>query len=518
MAPKVRPDKLPPPSVLRRRVGQSNGNGDISDLERIPIPEDELERIRKDLFLNGSEFLPTKRSDIVGIDQVLQEIDDVIHCLQYHKDYRKYGSRLEPGIILEGRPGTGKTLVSRYIASESNALFVNVRDWPHNEALFTAEDIAALFKQARATYKQIKRPIILFWDEFEANACERSEASPEQATAVSQLTAELDGIHGKNEGLLLIGCTNYIGAIDDALLRSGRMGVHIEFVPPDRAGKRQLLTHYLSQSKTRGKIDVETLSYFFDSSATAADIEEACVEAWRYGVRRALKAGEGRPSLTQADLMEVFVKRLVGPPTMFVNLELEKRARIAVHECGHAIMCLVYGIPLRLITVQPGKNCLGHVIFSEIEEHLGTLDEVVNNVRVYLGSIAAEEVAGLPQGVSVSGDIQQANEAAHRLIDALNYGSSGTFNLISLSESRGSHSMEPPRPNISERRVEMADTEIAALLQKLEDEAKRTLRLIGKERLWAIANEVNERVTMTGKEFEELFAKVVKEPIDSLRA
>lgn len=493
-----------PADVWRRMNGLPNG-----DVPAKPeIPEDKLERLRAELFENGSEFLLTKRSDIVGVDQVLTEIDDVIHWVKHHRDYQKYESRLEPGIVFEGKPGTGKTLVSRYIASESDALFINVRDWPHNGSLLTDNDIAELFKTARETYTKTDRPIILFWDEFEANACERANAAPEQQAAVSQLTAELDGIHGKNQGLLLIGCTNYVHAIDQALMRSGRMGLHIEFQAPDRAGKCAILGHYLDGTQTKGKIDVETLSYFFDGDATAADIEEACVEAWRYAVRRTIKGESNKPALSQIDLMEVFVKRLVGPPTMFINLELEKRARVAVHEVGHAIMALVYGIPLRLITVQPGKKSLGRVIYAEIEEHIGTLDEYVDRVRISLGSIAAENVANIPAGVGTSGDIEQATSLAHHLVDVLNYGNN-IVNLVQLGEARGAHSMEPPRPNVSERTIEAADQDINTLLSRVQGEALATMKMIGSEKLWAISNEVNNRVTMTGTEFSDKFAELI---------
>lgn len=505
--PSKAPDLDPMPADVWRRINGMETNGNMP--AKPEIPEAKLERLRSELFEKGSEFLFTKRSDIVGVDQVLVEIDDVIHWVKHHRDYQKYESRLEPGIVFEGRPGTGKTLVSRYIASESDALFINVRDWPHNGSLLSDNDIAELFKAARETYAKTDKPIILFWDEFEANACERSNAAPEQQAAVSQLTAELDGIHGKNQGLLLIGCTNYAHAIDAALLRAGRMGLHIEFQAPDRAGKCAILGHYLDATRTKGKIEVETLSYFFDGDATAADIEEACVEAWRYAVRRGIKAGgRSKPALSQVDLMEVFVKRLVGPPTMFINLESEKRARVAVHEVGHAIMALVYGIPLRLITVQPGKKSLGRVIYAEVEEHIGTLDEYVDRIRIALGSIAAESVANVPAGVGTGGDIGQATATAQHLVDQLNYGSN-LVNLVQLGETRGAHAMEPPRPNVAERTIEVADQDINTLLHRVQGEALSTMKMIGSEKLWAIANAVNDCTTMTGTEFSERFAELV---------
>lgn len=484
------------------------------------LSEDEIEQARRELFENGSSFLPTRRSEIVGIDNVLAEIDQVIHWLRYSKEYQKYNSRLEPGVIFEGDPGTGKTLVSRYIATESDALFVNVRDFPHSGPLFRDSDIRDLFQRARATYKQTGLPIVLFWDEFENGACERANATPEQAATVSQLTAELDGVHGKNEGILLIGCTNYIYGIDQALRRSGRMGLQIEFHPPDRKGKRLLLEHYLGKFKTKGDIDVDTLVYFFDADATAADIEEAVVEAWRHAVRRTINLSNGRrkrPVLTQEDLIEVFLKRLVGPPTAFISLPLEDRAKIAVHEVGHALMALVYDIPLRLITVQPGKKSLGRTITAEVQEHIGTIDEMICDMQVGIGSIAAEQEAGLPAGIGTEGDIDKINGIAARLVENLNAGKCANLFKVKAVAAVRTDRMSATSPNVGASSVMASDQDVRELLEDVLDTGQKVMAAIGHDNLWTISNAVNEAVTMTGTQFRELVEDVLCTDLASFR-
>jgi cell division protease FtsH len=502
--PTAIPRNTPP---RRGRLG-ATANKDDLNAKSDKLSEQDLWEKRKELFETGSEFLPATRNDVVGIDNVLAEIDEVIHWLRHAAEYQKYGSRLEPGIVFEGDPGTGKTLVSRYIATESDALFVNVRDFPHNEALLTENDVAALFEWARDTYNTTEKPIVLFWDEFESNAVERSGALPEQAAAVAQLTAELDGVHGKNEGILLIGCTNYMHMIDHALLRSGRMGLQIEFHPPDREGKAALLDHYLGKTDTKGLIDIDTLSYFFDQTATAADIEEACVEAWRYAVRRTIEESFESPSLSQVDLMKVFVKRLVGPPTTFINIPLDKRRLIALHEVGHAVTALVAGVPVRLITVQPGKRALGRVMTAEIEEHIGTQEDYKKSLMVTIGSMAAEAEAGLDPTVGITSDIRQAVNLAQSLIDNLTSGTqTGLLNVGALSEARASGQMETMAPSVSERLVARSDNEVEDLLNEAQVKVTTIMRNIGKDNLWAIADEVNERTTLTGAEFAEVVAK-----------
>lgn len=475
--------------------------------------EDELHASRTKLFQTGSEFKPTRRNEIVGIDNVLIEIDSLIHWLANSAAYQKYEARLEPGVIFEGDPGTGKTLVSRYIATESNALFINVRDFAHNGSLYRDADIADLFQRARKVYAESKRPIVLFWDEFENASSERKNGTPDQAATVSQLTAELDGIHGKNEGLLLIGCTNYFYGIDGALRRPGRMGLQIEFTAPDRHGKRLLLEHYLGVYNCKGKIDVETLSYFLEDDDTAAGIEEACMEAWRVSVAKKIKNGtKGRPQMTQEDLVEVFLKRLVGPPTAFVNLPPEDRVGIAIHEAGHAIMALVFGIPLRLITVQPGKKSLGRVITAQVKEHIGTFDEMVSDMRVGVGSIAAEKIADLPLGVGSTSDISTVNAIAARLVDDLHGGmQTGMFSPRAVGSTRSSMS-GGAEPSISDEAIKNSDADVKHLLGEVERDAERVMDAIGHDDMWAIATRVNEDVTLTGVQFKTMFEDVTGRP------
>jgi cell division protease FtsH len=483
--------------------------GKKKEAKKPELSADALDKSRAELFEIGSEFKATHRDEIIGIDNVLVEIDQLIHWLSHSDKYKKYEARLEPGVIFEGDPGTGKTLVSRYIATESNALFVNIRDFQHNGPLFKDSDIADLFKRARAKYRETKRPIVLFWDEFENGACERSNASPEQAATVSQLTAELDGVHGKNEGLLLIGCTNYIYGIDRALRRPGRMGLQIEFCPPDRKGKRLLLSHYLGHYRTKGKIDVETLSYFVGSDDTAAAIEEACMEAWRVAVAKKIKAKKRvAPVLTQEDLVEVFLKRLVGPPTAFINLPMEDRARVAVHEVGHAIMALVFDIPLRLITVQPGKKSLGRTITDTVREYIGTFDEMVSDMRVGVGSICAERAADLPAGIGSTGDIITINQIGIRLVDDLHGGmQTGIFRPRTIGGMRSGHE-GGASPSVSVRTIDQSDADVQYYLQNIEKDGDWVMQRLGKDRIWEIAHRVNEAVTLTGIEFEDLFKEI----------
>ena len=488
---------------------RNNNHNGTNDDEKPRYKPGELEAKRDRLFEQGSPFRPIKRENIIGIDNVLVEIDDIIHWLRNSDKYTEMHSRLEPGVIFEGKPGTGKTLVSRYIATASEALFINVRDFDHEGSLFQDRDISDLFSRCRKKYAETGKPIVLFWDEFEGVAIDRTDADPERAATVSQITAELDGVQGKNEGLLLIGCTNYIFEIDEALKRGGRMGLQIEFNAPDRKGKQDILAYYLRDMETRGDIDIETLSYCFDTSATAADIEEACVEAWRRAVKRTIDTGDPDMALTQRDLMDIFIKRLVGPPTSFISLPDEDRFAIAVHECGHAIMAAVYDIPLRLITIQPGKKSLGRVFTMELRDHITTVDEYISQMRVDVGSIAAEAEAGLPAITGTQQDIHNVNRLATYLVAHLSQGENTNLYNPGVQAFHKSYQQHGLQPAVADDVTQDVDDDIIKLLDQVEEDAKTTMRKVGGEAIRKIAHRVNAETTMTGNEFKEELADVL---------
>jgi cell division protease FtsH len=470
---------------------------------------------RDALFRDGSDFKPTDRTQIIGIDDVLNEIDEIIHWLAHSSQYQDYQARIEPGIILAGSPGTGKTSTARYIATKSKAFFLNVRDFAHQGNLFSDSDIRDLFRRSREKYAVTKTPIVLFWDEFEGVAKERSSdhTSPDQAAVVSQLTSELEGALGKNEGILLIGCTNYLYDIDHALRRSGRLGLHFEFTAPDRRGKEKILAFYLGQKHSRDGIDVETLSHFFDKNATAADIEEACEEAWRNATRRHIDSYESeQPTLSQEDLVKVFVKRLVGPPTTYKVPE-EERIRIAIHEIGHAVVAMAYGVKVRLITVQPGKKSLGRTMIDELMEYIATKDEIVDWIRCGAGGIAAERAAGIPELIGCTGDIVQINQNVQRLIDKMGYGETTRLFNVSEYNRENARGFGGAKPSVSEQMVLQSDLECKALVDQIEREANAVMEAVGEDDLWTMATALNESITMTGSEFLDLFEKITgKQP------
>lgn len=471
-----------------------------TDRTEVRTSSDKLTSKRESLFRRGSKFAPVNRNEIVGIDNILQQIDEVLDWLINYKDYAKFGARPEPGIIFQGSPGTGKTYTSRYMATMANALFVDVRDFPYVGKMLTAMDIKDLFRMAREYHEKTTKPVILFWDEFETAAVERSRnTSLEQKAAVSQITAELDGINGKPTGVLLIGCTNYGDEIDEALRRPGRMGMHVEFNAPDRVGKARLLQLYLSRVKTRGEIDCDTASYFFDDHDTAATVEEAVQEAWRFAVYRWLKEGRPRrtPYLTQADLVEIFLKRLVGPPPAYSDITPEALYRVAIHEVGHAIVAHLLGVGLRLITVRPGRDHLGKTLTYLKDSRTATIEELENHLKVGVAGFVSEDITGIPRGADAAGDTRIVTEIAQDLIDNQGLGKRSGFVSPRALQKRYFNG----GGGISERFLEDSDFDIREVVGNAERETRTMLSNFGADKIKAISSHLIEVQTMTGKDF-----------------
>lgn len=476
-------------------------SGSLSYQRERTAPEKIHER-RLSLFETGSKFAPVMRDEIVGIDNVLSQIDEVLDYLIHYKDYARFGARPEPGIIFEGQPGTGKTYTSRYMATMADALFVDVRDFPYSGRTLAAQDVKVLYDLARSAHQKTKKPVILFWDEFEGATTERGSASIEAKSVVSQITSELDGINGKPAGVLLIGCTNYGNDIDQALRRPGRMGLHVQFNSPSRIGKSKLLKLYISKVKSKGEIDFDTASYFFDDSDTAASVEEAVHQVWRFAVHRWIQEGKprGGPVLTQPDLLEIFLKRLVGPPPAYSEVTPETHYRIAVHETGHALAAILLDVGLRLVTIRPGTEHLGKTMTYLRDPRTSTLDELNNHLKVGVAGFVVEDITGIPRGASSEGDTKAVTELAMDLVDSQGFGKeTGFFNLHAARK----RYYDIGGAAVSGRTLDNSDLDVQGLISQAEKEVRELLLEFGIDNIKLLVDKLVEVQTMTGKDFEK---------------
>jgi cell division protease FtsH len=461
-----------------------------------------IEERQRLLFSEGSPFLPVDRTEIVGIDGVLDAVAELVHWLRHAREYAAYGARLEPGVLLEGPPGTGKTLVTRYLATASEALFVSVHDFPVTASTPQPGDIAELFARARRAYATTGRPVVLFWDEFETAGANRMRpgASPAQAAAVAQLATELDGVGGKNEGVLLVVATNHAAALDAALLRPGRLGKRIHFAAPDRHGKALLLDHYLATMSVGDDVDADALSHLFVSGTSAAAIEETVRDAWRVAVRDALAEGKA-PVLGQAQLVESLLDRLLGAQPPYGSRADDALLRTAVHEVGHALAALSFGVPVRLVSVRAGKGFGGRTITGEPSRASGTVAEQQAHLRVGFGGMVAEQIAGVGEGTGNGSDTATNTRRALMLVEQNGLGRAGAFNPMGA--------VAPPiQRALSEELLADLDRGAVELLSDAHADTERALAEIGHGPILELARLLVEHETLLGPQFEQAAKEV----------
>jgi cell division protease FtsH len=430
--------------------------------------------------------------DVAGVDEVRGELQEVVDFLQDPRRFAKLGARVPKGILLYGPPGTGKTLLAKAVAHASGASFYSQSASAFVEmfAGLGASRIRKLFDTARKN-----QPAIVFIDELDAVGMRRSghAFNREHDQTLNQLLVELDGFEDAGR-VVVIGASNRLEDLDQALLRPGRFDRQILVSPPDLAGREAILAVHTRNKPLGADVDLSQIARQ-TSGLTGADLANVCNEA-------AIAAGRRlSDSLMQADFEAALERVVAGLQQRRVVTDKEKRI-LAYHEGGHALMSHLVGDPqpVQKVTIISRGRALGYTLNTpQDDRYLHTKEELFDLLKVLLAGRAAEQVVFGRITNGAANDLERTTDIARAMIFEFGMGDEVT-----------SRTMRADNYALSEQTKQLRDDEQARLTDAAYNEA---VRLIGKHRpaLDRIAQALLERETLNRAELDELLAGVESE-------
>lgn len=437
-------------------------------------------------------------SDVAGEDEAKESLQEIVTYLKNPGMYKDIGATMPKGILLVGPPGTGKTMLAKAVAGESNVPFFSISGSEFVE-LFVgmgASKVRDLFKQAKE-----KAPCIVFIDEIDAIGGKRNASgmggNDEREQTLNQLLTEMDGFEG-NSGVIILAATNRPENLDPALLRPGRFDRRVPVELPDLQGREDILKVHAKKVKTDGNIAFNMIARMA-SGASGAELANIVNEAALKAVR------ERRNCVTQKDLEDSIEVVFAGYQKKNAILSDEEKKTVSYHEVGHALVAALqtHSAPVQKITIIPRTSgALGYTMQVEEGNHyLYTKEELENRIATFTGGRAAEEVVFGRITTGASNDIEQATKIARAMISQ--YGMSDDFDMVAMESINNKYLGGDASLACSDTTASQIDQQVVALIKKQHDKAKKLLE-DHREDLDRIANYLYEKETITGEEFMDI--------------
>lgn len=443
--------------------------------------------------------------DVAGLKEEKEELEEIVEFLKDPAKFTKVGARIPKGVLLEGAPGTGKTLLAKAIAGEAGVPFFSISgsDFVEMFVGVGASRVRDLFKQA-----QSMAPCIIFIDEVDAIGKSRDTAygggNDEREQTLNALLAEMDGFDS-SKGLVILAATNRPEVLDKALLRPGRFDRRVIVERPDLKGRVETLKVHARNVLMDDSVDFDEIA-LATSGAVGSDLANMINEA----ALGAVKAG--REVVTQKDLLEAVEVVIAGKEKKDRILGDEEKRIVAYHEVGHALTIAVqkHTEPVQKITIVPRTmGALGYTMtMPEEERYLMSKEQMLNELVGLFGGRAAEDVVFNSVTTGASNDIERATKIARAMVTQ--YGMSETFGLMGLESVQSRYLDGRPVLNCSDATEALIDEEVKNILKNAYDKA---LSIIREHRaiMDEIAEFLIEKETITGKEFMEIFSREQKQ-------
>ena len=437
-------------------------------------------------------------ADVAGEDEAKENLQEVVNYLHDPSKYESIGAKMPKGILLVGPPGTGKTMLAKAVAGESNVPFFSISGSEFVEMFvgMGASKVRDLFKQAKE-----KAPCIVFIDEIDAIGQKRSGGqyggNDEREQTLNQLLTEMDGFEG-NTGVIILAATNRPESLDPALTRPGRFDRRVPVELPDLKGREEILRVHAKKVALAPGIDFTTVARMA-SGASGAELANIVNEA----ALRAVRAG--RKSVTQSDLEESIEVVIAGYQKKNSILTDHEKCIVAYHEIGHALVAAkqTHSAPVQKITIIPRTSgALGYTMqVDEGNHYLMNKAELENKIATLTGGRAAEEVAFNSITTGASNDIEQATKLARAMLTR--YGMSDEFGMVALETVNNQYLGGDTSLACSAQTQREIDQKVVELVKTQHEKAIRILTE-NRAKLDELAQYLYQKETITGEEFMDI--------------
>ena len=409
--------------------------------------------------------------DVAGTEEEKEELKEIVEFLKNPKKFTELGARIPKGVLLVGRPGTGKTLLAKAVAGEANVPFISISgsDFVEMFVGVGASRVRDLFDQAKKN-----KPCIIFIDEIDAVGRQRGAGlgggNDEREQTLNQLLVEMDGFEA-NEGIIVLAATNRSDVLDPALMRPGRFDRQIYVNPPDVKGREGILKVHARNKPLDESVDLKNLTKI-TVGFTGADIENMLNEA------AILAAREGRPKIIMSDITEGINKVTMGPQKKSRLVTEKDRKITAYHEAGHAILARL--LPncdeVQEVSIIPRGNAGGYTMTRPENDNAHySYNFLMDDIAMCMGGRLAEEIIFKDITSGASADINQATKLAHAMV--YDFGMSKKIGFLSLGSDQQvfiGRDYQQKR-DFSEKLAAEADDEIREILAYNYKRAKKLL-------------------------------------------
>ena len=448
------------------------------------------------VYVKSSEGI--RFADVAGEDEAKENLQDIVDYLHNPSKYKEIGASMPKGVLLVGPPGTGKTMLAKAVAGESNVPFFSMSGSEFVEMFvgMGASKVRDLFKQAKE-----KAPCIVFIDEIDAIGQKRNAGNfggnDEREQTLNQLLTEMDGFED-NSGVIILAATNRPESLDPALTRPGRFDRRVPVELPDLKGREEILKVHARKVKVAHDVDFNKIARMA-SGASGAELANIVNEAALRAVR------DGRKFATQADLEESIEVVIAGYQKKNAILSDNEKWTVAIHEIGHALVAALqsHSAPVQKITIIPRTSgALGYTMqVDEDERYIMTKEELENKIATLTGGRAAEEVMLGTISTGAANDIEQATKLARAMISR--YGMSKDFGMVALETVTNQYLGGDASLACSAETQTKIDEQVVALVQREHDKAGKIL-LENRDKLRELSEYLYQKETITGKEFMEI--------------